>query len=224
VLRAFFLGVAAAAVAGGVIAAVRKIPAYEQRNATRWAKVRFEALRPFLRPHAVAAELGVLKGDFSRLIVHELQPQRLHLVDPWYLVGTEWDWEHGDRSTVHALNGVLQAFERELANGQVVLDIAFDQDFLPTLPDAYFDWIYLDTTHAYDQTKLELQLLQRKVKPSGVIAGDDWQPDPAHPHHGVYKAVQEVVAEGKYQILYADTQNLQWAIARTDRTSVSETP
>jgi hypothetical protein len=149
--------------------------------------------------------------------VRELQPERLHLVDPWYLVGTEWAWEHGDRSTIHALNGVLQAFEGELAHGQVVLNIAYDQDFLPTLPDAYFDWIYLDTTHAYEQTKLELQLLQKKVKPSGVIAGDDWQPDPSHPHHGVYRAVQEVLAEGKYQMLYVDTHNLQWVIGRANR-------
>jgi hypothetical protein len=218
------LGVVAAATAGGVFVGVRSLPASEQRNATRWARVRFEALKPLLRTHAVAAELGVLKGDFSRLIVGELQPERLHLVDPWYLLGTEWDWEHGDRSTIHALNGVLQAFEGELAHGQVVLNIAYDQDFLATLPDAYFDWIYLDTTHAYEQTKLELQLLQKKVKPSGVIAGDDWQPDPAHPHHGVYKAVQEVIAEGKYQILYADTHNLQWAIARANRSSPSEKP
>jgi hypothetical protein len=99
----------------------------------------------------------------------------------------------------------------------VVLNIAYDQDFLPTLPDAYFDWIYLDTTHAYEQTKLELQLLQKKVKPSGVIAGDDWQPDPSHPHHGVYRAVQEVLAEGKYQMLYVDTHNLQWVIGRANR-------
>ena len=104
------------------------------------------------------------------------------------------------------------------------LDIAYDQDFLATLPDAYFDWIYLDTTHTYEQTRLELQLLQKKVKPSGVIAGDDWQPDPAHPHHGVYKAVQEVIADGKYRILYADAHNLQWAIGRVDRSSPSATP
>ena len=157
-------------------------------------------------------------------LLSTLRPAHLHLVDPWYLQGTEWSWEKEDRSTVHALSGVLQAFEAELARGQVVLDIAYDQDFLATLPDAYFDWIYLDTTHTYEQTRLELQLLQKKVKPSGVIAGDDWQPDPAHPHHGVYKAVQEVIADGKYRILYADAHNLQWAIGRVDRSSPSATP
>jgi Methyltransferase domain len=205
---------ASAVMLGGVVVGAMNVPTYHQRNGTRWAKVRFDAVKPFLRAHAVAAELGVLKGDFSRLIVRELQPERLHLVDPWYLQGTEWSWEGGDRSTVHALSGVLQIFEQELARGQVVLNISYDQDFLTTLPDGYFDWVYLDTTHEYAQTKLELQLLQRKVKPSGVIVGDDWQPDPTHPHHGVYKAVQELIAAGDYRILYADTYNLQWVIGR----------
>ncbi|HEX7599899.1 MAG TPA: class I SAM-dependent methyltransferase [Polyangia bacterium] len=210
---------ATAAVAVGVVVAVRNTPPYEQRNAVRWADNRFQALKPFLRENAVAAELGVLKGDLSRLLVRDLKPAKIHLVDPWYLQGPEWSWEHGDRSTVHALIGILKDFESELARGQVVLNIAFDQDFLAALPDAYFDWVYLDTTHEYQQTKLELQLFQKKVKPSGVIAGDDWRPDPTHPHHGVYKAVQELIAEGQYEILYADTQNLQWVIARKDRSA-----
>jgi hypothetical protein len=32
-------------------------------------------------------------------------------------------------------------------------------------------------------------------------------------------AVQEVIAEGQYEILYADAQNLQWVIARVGRSS-----
>lgn len=216
-LVGFLLGLATAAAAGSIAVAVKNSPSHEQRNAIRWAENRFRAIKPFLQEHAVAAELGVLKGDLSRLLVHNLQPARIHLVDPWYLQGPEWTWEHGDRSTVHALIGILKDFERELASGQVVLNIAFDQDLLATLPDGYFDWVYLDTTHEYQQTKLELQLFQKKVKPAGVIAGDDWRPDPTHPHHGVYKAVQELVAEGTYQILYADTENLQWVIARVNR-------
>jgi hypothetical protein len=70
-------------------------------------------------------------------------------------------------STVRALAGVIRDFESELSCGQVVLNIEYDQDFLAPLPDAYFDWVYLDTTHEYEQTRLELQLLRRKVKPSG---------------------------------------------------------
>lgn len=213
-LGPFLLGMVAAAAAGGVVIAVEHAPSSEQRNARRCAEMRLQAIGPFLRRGAVAAELGVLKGDFSRLVIRDLVPARLHLVDPWYLQGPEWPWEKGDRSTANALAGILHDLHGELASGRVVLNVAYDQEYLATVPDGYFDWAYLDTTHEYSQTKLELQLLQKKVKPSGVIAGDDWQPDPRHRDHGVYRAVQELVAEGSYKILYANEHNLQWAITR----------
>jgi len=215
------LGVVTAVIAVGIVIGVWNNLQDGRRSPRRWAEHRFQVLKPFLKENAVAAELGVLKGDFSRPIVESLKPAKLHLVDPWYLLGPEWSWENGDRSTIHALIGILKDFEKELTSGQVVLNIAYDQDFLATLPDGYFDWVYLDTTHEYEQTKIELQLLQRKVKASGIIAGDDWRPDPKHPHHGVYKGVQELIAEGNYEILYSDSTDLQWAIRRKVRPSNS---
>jgi hypothetical protein len=218
---AFLLGVATAITTVGIVVGVWNFQQNDRRSPKRWAENRLRALKPYLMENAVAAELGVLKGDFSGSMLQSLKPARLHLVDPWYLLGPEWSWEKGDRSTIHALVKILKDYEKELISGQVVLNIAFDQEFLATLPDGYFDWIYLDTTHEYEQTKIELQLLQRKVKASGVIAGDDWRPDPTHPHHGVYKAVQELLAEGKYEILYANTSDLQWAIRLKSRPSNS---
>jgi len=219
-LTAFLLGAATTILVGGIVARIPRAHSHE-RDASRSAASRLQVLKPFLRERAVAAELGVLKGELSRQFVSQLKPTRLHLVDPWYLQGAEWPWEKGDRSTVHALAGILQSLQAELTSGQVVLNIDYDQSFLATLPDGYLDWAYLDTTHEFAQTQLELKLLQQKVKASGVIAGDDWQPDPAHPHHGVYKAVHEVIAQGRYRILYASAQDLQWVIARTERAAAA---
>jgi len=213
----FLLGMVAAAATGSIVVAAGHLAQAERPSPRQWAEKRLGALKPYLIQNAVAAELGVLKGEFSGLIVQLLRPARLHLIDPWYLQGAEWSWEKGDRSTIHALNGILKRFEKELISGQVVLNVGYDQDVLATFPDGYLDWAYLDTTHEYEQTRTELQLLQRKVKASGVIAGDDWRPDPTHPHHGVFRAVRELVAEGKYEILYADAKDLQWAIRRTAR-------
>ena len=220
-LRALLVTAVAAITMGGLVFAVRSFDQEGRRNPRRWAEKRLRVLKPYLMENAVAGELGVLKGDFSQQIIQSLKPARLHLVDPWYLQGPEWPWESGDRSTIHALTGILKDFEKELTSGQVVLNIGYDQDVLAALPDAYFDWAYLDTTHAYAQTRTELRLLQRKVKSSGVIAGDDWRPNPMHPHHGVYKAVQELVADGQYEILYADSEDLQWAIHRKSRAASS---
>jgi hypothetical protein len=50
------------------------------------------------------------------------------------------------------------------------------------------------------------------VKPGGVIAGDDWIDDPAHPHHGVSQAVNEFADIGGGELVYANGEDLQWAI------------
>jgi hypothetical protein len=86
---------------------------------------------------------------------------------------------------------------------------------LPQFPDRYFDWVYIDTLHFYEHTRDELALLKTKVKVDGVIAGDDWLPDPSHRHHGVCRAVTEFVQAEPYELIYADEQDLQWAISAT---------
>lgn len=172
--------------------------------------------KAFIRNHlpegAVGAEIGVYKGEFSDILLKTVKPKELHLIDPWYLLGASWSWGIGSRSTVKALRKVLARFPRELSDGKVKLHIGYDQDILPDFPDEYFDWVYLDTLHTYDQAQEELRLLARKVKKSGVIAGDDWQSDPAHPHHGVCRAVREFCDKRGFRVVYAQDEDKQWAI------------
>jgi hypothetical protein len=52
----------------------------------------------------------------------------------------------------------------------------------------------------------------RKVRPGGIVTGHDWQPDPAHRHHGVCKAVREAVAQGHFELVLVDELTIQWAV------------
>ena len=52
----------------------------------------------------------------------------------------------------------------------------------------------------------------RKFRPGGIVAGHDWQPDPAHRHHGVCKAVREAVAQGHFELVLVDEPTIQWAV------------
>lgn len=160
----------------------------------------------------VGAEIGVQKGFFSHALLHTLQPEQLHLIDPWYLLGDEWSWATGSKSTRKALANIRHWFRREMAIQRVVVHVGLDEAVLPTFPDNFFDWVYLDTSHSYDQTKQELALLASKVKRSGVILGDDWFSDPSHPFHGQYVAINEFVDESAYQFVYANDIDHQWAI------------
>lgn len=50
------------------------------------------------------------------------------------------------------------------------------------------------------------------MKASGIIAGDDWNPNHQHKHHGVYKAVKDFVDKERYKMIYKSAANNQWAI------------
>ncbi len=171
-------------------------------------------VRTVLPKHGVGAELGVFRGHFSPVLFEQTSPTCLHLVDPWYLLTPRWHWGAGDRSTVNAVRRVLKQWKREIEAGTVVVHVGDDRDVLRTFTDDQLDWAYIDSSHAYEHTRDELSLLDEKVRAGGVIAGDDWQPDPSHRHHGVHRAVQEFVAERGYEIVYAEAVDHQWAIRR----------
>ena len=174
---------------------------------------RADFVRSVLARGGIGAELGVHRGDFAAELLELAEPTRLHLIDLWYLFGREWHWGEGEeRSTIGALKRILDRFEEELVAGRVVLHIGDDLELLPSFPDAYFDWVYLDSIHVYEHAIRELGLLATKVRPGGVIAGDDWIEDPDHPHHGVTRAVRKFVESGRGELVYSNVDNLQWAV------------
>lgn len=162
--------------------------------------------------NGIGAELGVHKGYFSPLLLSQLAPRKLYLIDPWFLQGKAWRWGKGNRNIVDALCRVMRDMEDDFIAGTLVLVIKDDLTALAEMPDGYLDWVYLDTNHRYEQTVKELALLKIKVRAGGVIAGDDWHPDPSHKHYGVYRAVMEFVDQEHYRILEADPKSKQWAI------------
>jgi Methyltransferase domain len=161
---------------------------------------RLDVLRPFIDKGSVGAELGVFKGSFIDHLL-SLEPAKLYSVDPWHRAEANWPWAKGDPSTVNALADILRVFKSEIDAGQLVPLVEYSQNFLRDLDDNALDWVYIDSTHAYDQTRLELELSCAKVRPGGAIMGDDYNDDASHRHHGVYKAVNEFVAEGRLKLV-----------------------
>ena len=73
--------------------------------------------------------------------------------------------------TANALAAIIRRFAKELSSSRLVLHIGYDLDTLRTFTDDSLDWVYLDTTHQYEQTLKELQVLRSKVKPAGSFRG-----------------------------------------------------
>lgn len=169
---------------------------------------RISTIAAFLKPGMQGAELGVFKGAFLDHLL-TTKPKRLFAVDPWYRAGPEWEWAKGEKSTLRAFIKILDEFAEEIAGRLLEPRVEFSQQFLQSIPNQSLDWVYIDTTHRYEQTKTEIDLSLQKVRSGGLIMGDDYTSDPMHKHYGVYRAVQENVAAKRLELL-VDGENRQF--------------
>ncbi|WP_412553577.1 class I SAM-dependent methyltransferase [Shimia sp. MIT1388] len=167
----------------------------------------------------IGAEIGVFRGHFSEAIAKRLKPKKYYLIDPWTCAGETFDW--GDAYTNfgalktadardEAVNRVRSASDAEVVVVEGYYPLCEDQI------EEKLDWAYLDASHSFENTLNELRHIAKQMKPQGVIFGDDWQPDPAHEHHGVFRAVQQFSRTSNWQIV-ACGPGAQWKLHRMKR-------
>jgi hypothetical protein len=197
-------------------------------DSTPLQKGRAEMLSALLPRNSVGAEIGVFTGEFSNTIIKAVEPRILYLVDPWDLAyGDNYpDWgsytQHGALKTARA---VAETISRTTSNRKTKVEIVkqYAYDWLPSIPDGHLDWIYLDSSHAYEATLQELNFSRTKVKTEGIICGHDFAIGRNDMHHAVFRAVTEFTRQGEFEIIWAGPW-LQWAIRRSHIPRVVETP
>ena len=150
---------------------------------------------------AVCAEIGVWKGDFTSKILEIASPQRLHLIDPW-----EFQCEFPERmyggkvaKKQEDMNQIYQSVRQKFQqNRNVTIHRGFSENVLQEFEDDYFDWVYIDGNHYYEYVLKDLQLSLLKVKPGGLIAGDDytWSAKDGFP---VKRAVKDFIKENNLE-------------------------
>jgi hypothetical protein len=156
---------------------------------------------------STGAEIGVWTGDFSSRLLHAVRPAKLHLIDPWqFEESDEYSdaWYGGavarsqaDMDRVH--EGVRARFATELASGVVEIHRAPSTEAAASFADGSLDWVYIDGNHLYDHVLADLQAFGAKVRPGGLITGDDfglagWWDD------GVTKAVLDYARSGAAEL------------------------
>ena len=145
---------------------------------------------------SVCAEIGVWKGDFSDLILDMASPKTLHLIDPWEFQSEFSERMYGgsvarsQRDMDLIYEGVRNRFG-ECRN--IIFNRGKSEKVLYEFPDDYFDWVYIDGNHYYDYVMKDLEACFLKVKPGGIIAGDDytWGEQDDYP---VRRAVRDFIA------------------------------
>lgn len=137
--------------------------------------------------HGVCAEVGVWKGEFSRSILDITSPTRLHLID-------------FAKDTIDLVDRVFAA---EKAEGLVHTHHGLSVPTLESMPNAYFDWVYIDADHRYEGIRGDLRAAHAKMKPGGLLAINDYiyfaPIDFAK--YGVVEAVNEFCIEFDYEFV-----------------------
>lgn len=162
-------------------------------------------MRHFVKPGGVGAEIGVFWAHFAEVLAEDFRPSKLYLVDPWQRLHGEAypSWgrytNFGKLTTQETLDRARDLETRY--PGVVEVRVEYGIEFLEAMPDGHFDWIYLDANHAYKDVKADLMAILPKLKPAGLIMGDDYFNDPASQHAGVKRAVDEFAVECGFDLI-----------------------
>jgi hypothetical protein len=182
---------------------------YLKQAEGQYGKVRMQSVRlgPKLKDTArahllclmpkrsVCAEIGVHEGEFSKRIFDTVEPERLHLIDPWPQGEGLFDKQAARaQATMDEGHTKVQAlFAEEVAADRVRIHRNLSHEIVDNFDESYFDWVYIDGNHLYEYVRQDLELYYPKVKAGGYLTGDDygirgfWD-------NGVQKAVDEFVS------------------------------
>ncbi|HRK19656.1 MAG TPA: class I SAM-dependent methyltransferase [Hyphomicrobiaceae bacterium] len=172
----------------------------EHIAATKVFATRFDYMAS-LPTGGTAAEVGVQTGRFSAFLLETVKPQSLHLID----------------LTFEKLNNTMV---RE--HPAVTLHEGNSAQVLSTFPDEFFDWIYIDAGHLYDDVRADATVAKRKIKPNGLLIFNDYI---IWAHHegfayGVVPVVNEMcVNEGFEMVALAMHNNMHLDVALKRRDS-----
>ncbi len=124
------------------------------------------------------AEVGVWRGDFAAHILRHCPAiQRYYLLDPWQHLP---DWNKPANVPQEDFEPIYEeAMEKtRFAAGRIVVLRGRTAEVADDIPDESLDLVYIDGDHTLRGITIDLIRMLPKVKPGGLIAGDDFTHTP----------------------------------------------
>lgn len=172
-----------------------------------------QQLKNHLPDKCRAVEIGVLYGAFAQDIYDAFNPSELWLIDPWQVNDTKYGLGLSTAYSTDAdYNQVLDRFKHQIEAKRVIIDARYSYDAVDDYPDGYFDFIYIDGSHLYEDVKIDLNDWLPKVNKGGYLCGHDYINEP---QFGVIQAVDEFIAINNLSIQILNTIGGDFAIQIT---------
>lgn len=128
-------------------------------------------------------EVGVADGDSA-----------LYLAERLYKLGKQFTLYMVDDMSYGQYNQIVSIYENIInsALGRFIKVIPFESiEASKKFNDNDLDFVFIDASHQYEQTKNDIRSWYAKVKDEGILAGHDYWAVEENP--GVQKAVQELI-------------------------------
>ncbi len=124
-------------------------------------------------------EIGVWRGRFSELLLQEIKPEKLYLVDPWVSThendGDDALTDQKNAAEMEEIfNAVQSRFSKQIDLGQVEIIRDISENGLGRFENGSIDMVYIDGDHSYDGVMIDLALSYQKVRVGGFIMLDDY--------------------------------------------------
>ena len=152
------------------------LPWYLLRNA-RVLPNRMDIL-PLLPKGGIIAEIGVMTGIFSRLLLDHCHPKLFYALDLFDIHTLPEVW---GKPTAEVFDGLThqgfyeRTFSQDIAAGRMKVLAGNSHAMLEHIPDGSLDVAYIDADHTYPAVAGELRLCAKKLKPeTGLIIVNDY--------------------------------------------------
>jgi hypothetical protein len=158
-------------------------------------------------------EIGVFRGDFSKMILDIIRPSKLYLIDPFeHSIET---YGEGQITTAYSdeedYQIVKNRFRYEIQKNQIIINRGYSFDVVEHYSDNSFDFIYHDGSHLYKDLKRDLNEWLPKLKEGGIMAGHDHTEN--YKDH-VGKAVNEFCFKHQFEIILYNKNGGDYALRR----------
>lgn len=127
-------------------------------------------------PNGVGIEIGVLRGEYSKIILDRWDNGTLYLVDTWRHLDEYIDLN--GRDDQYHYDCMMETAKNIKEHQHRAHMIRMDSSIAAGIfPDEYFDFIFIDADHSYEAVMKDLKVWWPKIKKGGLFCGDDYIPD-----------------------------------------------
>jgi len=169
----------------------KRIPWFDEVNGTNVLYGLDDLCKDFIKPDYIMAEIGSYAGVSSELFSNYCK--HVICIDPWI--------EYGEMNSDEISNGE-KLFDLMIKDKTNITKLKrYSNDAVNYFKDKYFDLIYIDASHKYNDVKDDITNWLPKIKNNGIISGHDYN------NENVKRAINDTIGLDDIKI-YSDSS---WA-------------